>query len=223
MEANEILLKVKEFFNELVNPTPVQNEVMPIEVETKDGVKITVDKLEVGGVAMVDGVPAPIGEHTLTDGTIIMVTDNGVIAEIKPKVEEVAPVEVETPDIDMAAKFAVYEKFGVGTAEERLANLEIITKAIFNNVFGWQLREAQEKNMLETAKTVYAQLSKQDMPDNIKEKFEQYQLNIERQNKVISELIKLNEELAKQPVSEPDQVIVDKSKFSATALFSKRK
>lgn len=61
------------------------------------------------------------------------------------------------------------------------------------------------------------------MPDNIKEKFEQYQLNIERQNKVISELIKLNEELAKQPVSEPDQVIVDKSKFSATALFSKRK
>jgi hypothetical protein len=33
MEANEILLKVKEFFNELVNPTPVQNEVMPIEVE----------------------------------------------------------------------------------------------------------------------------------------------------------------------------------------------
>ncbi len=223
MEANEILLKVKEFFNELVNPTPVQNEVMPIEVETKDGVKITVDKLEVGGVAMVDGVAAPIGEHTLTDGTIIMVTDNGVIAEIKPKVEEVAPVEVETPDIDMAAKFAVYEKFGVGTAEERLANLEIITKAIFNNVFGWQLREAQEKNMLETAKTVYAQLSKQDMPDNIKEKFEQYQLNIERQNKVISELIKLNEELAKQPVSEPDQVIVDKSKFSATALFSKRK
>ncbi len=223
MEANEILLKVKEFFNELVNPTPVQNEVMPIEVETKDGVKVTVDKLEVGGVAMVDGVPAPIGEHTLTDGTIIMVTDNGVIAEIKPKVEEVAPVEVETPDIDMAAKFAVYEKFGVGTAEERLANLEIITKAIFNNVFGWQLREAQEKNMLETAKTVYAQLSKQDMPDNIKEKFEQYQLNIERQNKVISELIKLNEELAKQPVSEPDQVIVDKSKFSATALFSKRK
>lgn len=223
MEANEILLKVKEFFNELVNPTPVQNEVMPIEVETKDGVKITVDKLEVGGVAMVDGVAAPIGEHTLTDGTIIMVTDNGVIAEIKPKVEEVAPVEVETPEIDMAAKFAVYEKFGVGTAEERLANLEIITKAIFNNVFGWQLREAQEKNMLETAKTVYAQLSKQDMPDNIKEKFEQYQLNIERQNKVISELIKLNEELAKQPVSEPDQVIVDKSKFSATALFSKRK
>lgn len=154
MEANEILLKVKEFFNELVNPTPVQNEVMPIEVETKDGVKITVDKLEVGGVAMVDGVAAPIGEHTLTDGTIIMVTDNGVIAEIKPKVEEVAPVEVETPDIDMTAKFAAYEKFGVGTAEERLANLEIITKAIFNNVFGWQLREAQEKNMLETAKTV---------------------------------------------------------------------
>lgn len=222
MEANEILLKVKEFFNELVNPTPIQNEVMPIEVETKDGVKITVDKLEVGGVAMVDGVPAPIGEHTLTDGTVIMVTDNGVIAEIKPKVEEVAPI-VEDKTVDMNAKFAAYEKFGVGTAEERLANLELIAKALFNNVFGWQLREAQEKNMLETAKTVYAQLSKQEMPDNINEKFAQQQLIIEKQNKVISELIKLSEELAKQPVSEPDPVIVDKSKFSAAALFSKKK
>lgn len=175
MEANEILLKVKEFFNELVNPTPVQNEVMPIEVETKDGVKITVDKLEVGGVAMVDGVPAPIGEHTLTDGTIIMVTDNGVIAEIKPKVEEVAPVEVETPDIDMAAKFAAYdEKF---TAFENAAN----------------------------------------------EKFAAYEAKLSQANKVIQGLIELSAELAKQPVSEPDPVIVDKSKFSAAALFSKRK
>jgi hypothetical protein len=174
MEANEILLKVKEFFNELVNPTPVQNEVMPIEVETKDGVKITVDKLEVGGVAMVDGVAAPIGEHTLTDGTVIMVTDNGVIAEIKPKVEEVAPI-VEDETVDMNARFAAYdEKF---TAFENAAN----------------------------------------------EKFAAYEAKLSQANKVIQGLIELSAELAKQPVSEPDQVIVDKSKFSASALFSKKK
>lgn len=174
MEANEILLKVKEFFNELVNPTPIQNEVMPIEVETKDGVKITVDKLEVGGVAMVDGVPAPIGEHTLTDGTVIMVTDNGVIAEIKPKVEEVMPI-VKDETVDMNAKFAAYdEKF---TQFENAAN----------------------------------------------EKFAAYEAKLSQANKVIQGLIELSAELAKQPVSEPDPVIVDKSKFSAAALFSKKK
>lgn len=174
MEANEILLKVKEFFNELVNPTPIQNEVMPIEVETKDGVKITVDKLEVGGVAMVDGVPAPIGEHTLTDGTVILVTDNGVIAEIKPKVEEVMPI-VEDETVDMNARFAAYdEKF---TQFENAAN----------------------------------------------EKFAAYEAKLSQANKVIQGLIELSAELAKQPVSEPDPVIVDKSKFSAAALFSKKK
>lgn len=174
MEANEILLKVKEFFNELVNPTPIQNEVMPIEVETKDGVKITVDKLEVGGVAMVDGVPAPIGEHTLTDGTVILVTDNGVIAEIKPKVEEVMPI-VKDETVDMNARFAVYdERF---TAFENAAN----------------------------------------------EKFAAYEAKLSQANKVIQGLIELSAELAKQPVSEPDPVIVDKSKFSAAALFSKKK
>jgi len=38
-------------------------------------------------------VPAPVGEHELEDGTTIVITEAGIIAEVKPK-EQPAPVEV---------------------------------------------------------------------------------------------------------------------------------
>ena len=60
-----------------------------------DGTKIMIDKLEVGGVVTLeDGTPAPAGEHELADGTYIVLTEGGVIAEIKPKEEE-PKVEIE--------------------------------------------------------------------------------------------------------------------------------
>ena len=62
----------------------------------EDGTKIMIDKLEVGGiVTLEDGSPAPVGEHTLADGTKIVVGEGGVIAEIMPKEVEEDKVEIE--------------------------------------------------------------------------------------------------------------------------------
>ena len=75
-----------------------QEETMPAAGYTlADGTKVMIDKLEVGGiVTLEDGSPAPAGEHTLADGSVIVVGDGGIISEIKPKAEEEAPsVEVE--------------------------------------------------------------------------------------------------------------------------------
>ena len=66
----------------------------------EDGTKIMIDKLEVGGVVTLeDGTPAPAGEHTLADGTKIVLAEGGVIAEIMPKeVEDKVEIEIESAE-----------------------------------------------------------------------------------------------------------------------------
>lgn len=78
-----------------------QEETMPApSYSLEDGTKVMIDKLEVGGiVTLEDGTPAPAGEHTLADGTEIVLAEGGVIAEIKPKeVEDKVEIEIESAD-----------------------------------------------------------------------------------------------------------------------------
>ena len=92
MNPIELLAQVKKLV--------FQEETMPEPGYTlEDGTKIMVSALEVGGiVTLEDGSPAPVGEHTLADGTEIILAEGGVIAEIKPKEVEgpEASVEIES-------------------------------------------------------------------------------------------------------------------------------
>lgn len=99
-------------FNELVNPNQVQAAApadaapaapMTTDYKTKDGAVLSIDKLEVGGVVMVDGNAANPGEYELEDGTTVTVGDNGVISEVS------APNEAPDMQGDMAAKFSAFE------------------------------------------------------------------------------------------------------------------
>jgi hypothetical protein len=118
--AQSILNKVSMFFAELVGDqmpsasgdvsgmTPVKM----MEAKLKDGTIVEVTELMVGGIVTIEGVAAPVGEHMLEDGTVIVLGDNGAIMEIKPAMEEeVAPAIPEEPigQEDMSAKFAAFE------------------------------------------------------------------------------------------------------------------
>lgn len=116
-QAQNILNKVSMFFAELVG-----NESMPMpsgetaarvkmmEAKLKDGTIVEVTELAVGGIVTIEGMPAPVGEHILESGETIVLGDNGVIMEIKPKMEDEVSVEVEVPVVeDMSAKFAAFE------------------------------------------------------------------------------------------------------------------
>lgn len=113
MTTIEAINKIKQLFAEngqLVDPTMdpkpqpepgAQSVNMVSEYILKDGTKVLIDKLEAGGVAKVvdaNGVEsfAPVGEHELADGMIIVVGENGVISEVKtPQAEPAVSVEVE--------------------------------------------------------------------------------------------------------------------------------
>lgn len=111
MEAKEILTKIKQLFADLTAPVaaaePAAPEVaMPTEYELKDGGKVMIDKLEVGGIVMVDGAAALPGDLELADGTKLTVADNGVISEMVAA--EVIPDEIPVVE-DMGAKFTAFE------------------------------------------------------------------------------------------------------------------
>lgn len=119
MKATEILQKLKEQFAELV-AQPTQTKMETITGTLKDGTVVEVTALEVGGIVTIQGVPAPVGEHTLSDGTVIVLGENGAIMEIMPMTEEM-PIEATMPKVeDMGAKFSSLEN----STNEKFATYE---------------------------------------------------------------------------------------------------
>ncbi len=134
MNPIELLQKVKALvFEDQMPAAPAVEPEAPAKKEfggymLKDGTEVYIDKLEVGGVVSVEKetmAPAPVGEHELADGTVIVVGEGGVISEIKPAAapEAEAPAEAEDMGKKYEEKFSAYDaKFSALETEN--ANLK---------------------------------------------------------------------------------------------------
>lgn len=98
MKANSILNRI---LAELASVREVKFATMNLE----NGAVLEAEAFEAGNEVFIvsgeDRVPAPVGEHKLEDGRILVILEEGMIAEIK---EAEAPVEVE---IEMQSEEAV--------------------------------------------------------------------------------------------------------------------
>jgi spore coat protein CotH len=112
MEAKEIIAKLRQTFNELVNNaevpvTPAEptapEMIMPTKAKLVDGTEIEVTEMGVGGIVTIQGMVAPVGDLQLEDGTMLTIGDNGAITAIVPS----APMTE-----DMAKKLKMEEIFG---------------------------------------------------------------------------------------------------------------
>jgi FtsZ-binding cell division protein ZapB len=122
-----------------------QEETMPApSYSLEDGTKIMIDKLEVGGVVTLEnGTPAPAGEHTLADGTMVVLGEGGVIAEIKPK-------EVEEDKVEIEIESAEDKKPDMEEMKEKIAKIEEELNAGKNKMSAFEvdysaLKEASAK------------------------------------------------------------------------------
>jgi predicted house-cleaning noncanonical NTP pyrophosphatase (MazG superfamily) len=96
MKANNILNRI---LAELASVREVKFEQITLE----NGAVLEAEAFEVGNEVFVisgeDRIPAPVGEHLLSDGRVLVITEEGLIAEIKEaaaeEVEEQVEVEVE--------------------------------------------------------------------------------------------------------------------------------
>ena len=110
MTPKEIIEKLRLTFNELVNnadvpttDTTAPEMVVPTIAKLKDGTEVEISEMSVGGVVTIAGVPAPVGDLELEDGTKLTIGDNGTITVIVAAAD--APPMVE----DMTAKFSAFE------------------------------------------------------------------------------------------------------------------
>ena len=132
------------------------------EYKLQDGTAVTIDKLEVGGKVMCGDAACADGAYTLEDGTKFTVA-SGLITEITPASAapaEPLPEDMSTPQKMQAAINKFAEDAATGQAPD-MGKVVVLLKAVFENVFGWQIRQEQEKAAIETYKTGFAKLEKQ--------------------------------------------------------------
>lgn len=126
-DAQSILDKVQQFFVELVKEDQNFADTMPpvsgavvapeaapvkmLQAKLKDGTVIDVTEMAIGGIVTIGGVPAPVGDIVLEDGTVLAIGDNGAILSIESAAAEAGEPAIEEPPMmeDMSAKFAAFE------------------------------------------------------------------------------------------------------------------
>jgi len=134
MNAKEALVQIK---NLLFTEAEKKAAFALVEGKLVDGTMVAYD-LEAGDIFVIgeDGVqiPAPVGEHQLESGEIVIVTEAGKIAEVKsgdaPKLEieiEAAEVPAEEPKKDEA--MAKVEE-AMGYLEKKVEELSAKVKAM---------------------------------------------------------------------------------------------
>jgi hypothetical protein len=109
MNLNEIVNAIKDGFASVkLSSETEQVEVAMATMMLKDGVTVLeAESFEAGQPVFIvaengDKVPAPIGEHELEDDRILVITEEGMIAEIK-EMEAEAEVEVTVEaDVEMS-------------------------------------------------------------------------------------------------------------------------
>jgi len=113
MNINEIVNAIKDGFAsiKLSNETE-QVEVTMATMMLKDGVTVLEAESFDAGVPVFivaengDKVPAPIGEHELEDGRVLVITEEGMIAEIKDAMVEEVVVEEAPMEMSSENQFA---------------------------------------------------------------------------------------------------------------------
>lgn len=105
MKANNILNRI---LAELSSIREVKFEQMTLE----NGAVLEAEAFEAGNEVFIvsgeDRVAAPVGEHILSDGRVLVITEEGVIAEIKEASVEVE-VEVEATEPEAEVELAEVE------------------------------------------------------------------------------------------------------------------
>jgi len=127
MNLQEVFKKIEMALAPQDNAPEVQEEVK-VEMATMKlagGVVVEAESFEAGENVFLLGeddekVAAPVGEHELEDGRILVIVEEGVIAEIRESGEEVAEEVVEEESTEMAQEEMAYvtkEEFGAAIDE----------------------------------------------------------------------------------------------------------
>jgi hypothetical protein len=147
MKATEMLNKIKTFLGEeaidIVNDVEAQEKVELATAKLDNGTVLEAEAFEAGNEIFIvtedDKVALPVGDYTLEDGKMLVVAEEGIIAEIKDLDEE-ADEEVEAEEEK--------EEMGYVTKEE-LAEAVSEIKAMIEDMKKEEMSEEAEVELSE--------------------------------------------------------------------------
>ena len=145
MKATEMLNKIKTFLGEeatdIVNDVEAQEKVELATAKLDNGTVLEAEAFEAGNEIFIvtedERVALPVGDYTLEDGKMLVVAEEGIIAEIKDLDEE-AEVEAEEDK----------EEMGYVTKEE-LAEAVSEIKAMIEDMKKEEMSEEAEVELSE--------------------------------------------------------------------------
>ena len=159
MKATEMLNKIKTYLGEdttdIVNDVEAQEKVELATAKLENGTVLEAEAFEAGNEIFIvtedDKVALPVGDYTMEDGKMLVVAEEGIIAEIKDLDEEATEDEVEAE-----------EELGYVTKEE-LAEAVSEIKAMIEDM----KKEEMSEEVVEEA-TDEVELS-EELPKEVKE------------------------------------------------------
>lgn len=245
MTLKERFLKIKAAFDGTpptppvppVPPAPVQPAALAAKTyKLKDGVtEVSITQAgelpAAGDMVTINGTPAPEGTHELSDGATITVDATGMItvytaAPVNPPAPSAPPAPpqpVTLAEMTPEQMTAMYSKFATGTPEERLANLEVMIKALMESSFGWKIREGNENQAIQVYKESMTPaapaVSIEEMSSVFakSETFNEQAAIITRHEETIKQLLELTGQLVELPTADPVTLTGSKKeKFDAS-------
>lgn len=149
MKTTDLLEKIKTLLAAKVNLA---------EMTLENGTILEAESFAAGESVFIkteeDRVALPIGDYTLEDGRILVVEEEGVIADIKEaSVEEAAPVAEELADVEVEVEPESYDS--PQAAEQVQDVLQAVVEAIAPEIEKIQQEVAEMKKELEAVKMEY--------------------------------------------------------------------
>jgi len=122
MKANQMLNEIKTLLN---------IEVKLMEMKLENGTIVSAEAFEKGNEIFIvtddEKVAMPVGEYILEDGKLLVVEEEGMIADMREVSDEAPAKEEETEDLEEEEKKEMEEEADVADwkgMEERIQNLE---------------------------------------------------------------------------------------------------
>ena len=205
MKSNEMLNQIKTLLN---------IEVKLEEMKLENGTVITSDSFEDGKEVFIitddeskEKVALPVGEYILEDGRLLVVSEEGIIAEIKEVSDEVPAEETpaETADLEVE-DYEEKEKEMADVAdwegmEKRIQNLEDAISSLKENKES-KMEDVEEQDLEANSGVLKTRTVKEEFSEDL--------------SQASADPIKHNPE--KESVSKPNKVEFGKSKMGQTAL-----
>ena len=171
MKANDMLNKIKTIIGG-IELTEEVREVELAEMKLQNGTVVEAEEFKKGEAIFIksddERIAMPVGEYVLEDGKLLVVEEEGIIADMRDVSDDVPAKEEDMKkDIkeELAEEAAVYDWEGM---EKRIKNLEdAIADLKEDKVDAPEDVEATEELSEETKEEVKSELSEEEIKENV--------------------------------------------------------